>query len=52
MAEAFARVTKGNANIIIVGRNRAAAERIISSFPKPGPEVTAHTNSSNVMSHS
>ncbi|KAJ7473780.1 NAD(P)-binding protein [Mycena galericulata] len=35
MAEAFARHTKGNANIVIVGRNRAAAEAILASFPKP-----------------
>ncbi|KAJ6537781.1 hypothetical protein B0H19DRAFT_867238, partial [Mycena capillaripes] len=35
MAEAFARHTKGNAHIVIVGRNRAAAESIITAFPKP-----------------
>ncbi|KAJ6475941.1 NAD(P)-binding protein [Mycena vitilis] len=35
MAEAFARHTKGNAHIVIVGRNRAAAEAIIATFPKP-----------------
>ncbi|KAJ7648986.1 NAD(P)-binding protein [Mycena polygramma] len=35
MAEAFARHTKGNAHILIVGRNRAAAESIIATFPKP-----------------
>ncbi|KAJ7159073.1 NAD(P)-binding protein [Mycena crocata] len=34
-AEAFARHTKGNAHIIIVGRNRAAAASIIARFPKP-----------------
>jgi NAD(P)-dependent dehydrogenase (short-subunit alcohol dehydrogenase family) len=33
-AEAFARYTKGRAHIIIIGRNRAASEAIISSFPK------------------
>jgi NAD(P)-dependent dehydrogenase (short-subunit alcohol dehydrogenase family) len=33
-AEAFARYTKGDAHIIICGRNRAAAESIIASFPK------------------
>ena len=33
-AEAFARHTHGNAHIILVGRNRAAAETIISNFPK------------------
>jgi NAD(P)-dependent dehydrogenase (short-subunit alcohol dehydrogenase family) len=32
--EAFARYTKGEAHIIICGRNRAAAESIIASFPK------------------
>ncbi|KAG6815233.1 hypothetical protein H0H93_010493 [Arthromyces matolae] len=35
IAEAFARHTKGNAHIVIVGRNRAAAEAIISQLPKP-----------------
>ncbi|EMD32230.1 hypothetical protein CERSUDRAFT_88161 [Gelatoporia subvermispora B] len=35
MAEAFARYTKGNAHIILCGRNREAAERIIATFPKP-----------------
>ncbi|KAJ7268199.1 NAD(P)-binding protein [Mycena haematopus] len=34
-AEAFARHTKGNAHIVLVGRNRAAAEAIIQTFPKP-----------------
>ncbi|KAF7352057.1 hypothetical protein MVEN_01168200 [Mycena venus] len=35
MAEAFARHTKGNAHIVLVGRSRAAAEAIIATFPKP-----------------
>jgi NAD(P)-dependent dehydrogenase (short-subunit alcohol dehydrogenase family) len=35
MAEAFARYTKGRAHIIIIGRNCAVGEVIISSFPKP-----------------
>jgi NAD(P)-dependent dehydrogenase (short-subunit alcohol dehydrogenase family) len=35
MAKAFARYTKGNARIIIVGRNKSAAKSIIESFPKP-----------------
>ncbi|KAE9405820.1 hypothetical protein BT96DRAFT_1060466 [Gymnopus androsaceus JB14] len=35
IAEAFARHTQGRADIILVGRNRAAAEAIISSFPQP-----------------
>ena len=33
-AQAFARHTKGNAHIILVGRNRAAAEAIIETFPR------------------
>ncbi|KAF9477269.1 NAD(P)-binding protein [Pholiota conissans] len=35
MAEIFAANTKGNSHIVIVGRNRTAAEKILSSFPKP-----------------
>ncbi|KAG6863177.1 hypothetical protein C0991_007752 [Blastosporella zonata] len=35
LAEAFARHTKGNGHIIIIGRNRAAADAIIAQFPKP-----------------
>ncbi|KAJ7123887.1 hypothetical protein C8R43DRAFT_42726 [Mycena crocata] len=35
IAEAFARYTKGNAHIILMGRNRPAAESILASFPKP-----------------
>ncbi|KAF9460993.1 hypothetical protein BDZ94DRAFT_1264641 [Collybia nuda] len=35
VAEAFARHTHGNAHIIIVGRNHAAAQSIIERFPKP-----------------
>ncbi|KAK7687270.1 hypothetical protein QCA50_009775 [Cerrena zonata] len=41
-AEAFARHTKGNAHIIIVGRNRVAAETIISKFPTPTAEGAKH----------
>jgi NAD(P)-dependent dehydrogenase (short-subunit alcohol dehydrogenase family) len=33
MVERFARFTKGNSSIIIVGRNRAAAETIFASLP-------------------
>lgn len=33
-AEAFARATQGRAHILICGRNREAAEKIISGFPK------------------
>ncbi|KAJ6537783.1 NAD(P)-binding protein [Mycena capillaripes] len=42
MAEAFARHTKGNAHIVIVGRNRAAAESIIATFPKPTVAAATH----------
>ncbi|RDB28120.1 Oxidoreductase andH [Hypsizygus marmoreus] len=35
MAEALVRTTKGNCNIILIGRNRTAAESIIASFPEP-----------------
>ena len=35
MAEVFANNTKGNSHIIIVGRNRDAAEKILASMPKP-----------------
>ncbi|KAJ7339968.1 NAD(P)-binding protein [Mycena albidolilacea] len=42
MAEAFARHTKGNAHIVIVGRNRAAASAIIASFPKPTVRGVTH----------
>ena len=41
LAEAFARWRKGNAHIIILGRNEAAAKEIIERFPKP----TTTTNS-------
>jgi len=35
LAEAFAQWRNGNAHIIIVGRNEAAAKEIIKRFPKP-----------------
>ncbi|KAJ7696321.1 hypothetical protein B0H17DRAFT_1198236 [Mycena rosella] len=35
IAEAFARHTKGNAHIILVGRNRAAATSILARLEKP-----------------
>ncbi|PPR00863.1 hypothetical protein CVT24_000315 [Panaeolus cyanescens] len=35
MAITFAENTKGNANIIIVGRNRLAAEKILAGLPLP-----------------
>lgn len=41
-AEAFARHTKGNSHIIIVGRNRAAGESIISKFPTPTVDGAKH----------
>ncbi|KAJ7908898.1 NAD-P-binding protein [Mycena leptocephala] len=39
IVEAFARYTKGNAHIVIVGRNETAAESIIATFPKPSTET-------------
>ncbi|KAJ3970168.1 hypothetical protein EV361DRAFT_972019 [Lentinula raphanica] len=42
MAVAFANHTQGNAHIIIVGRNRAAAETIISRFPEPSSPDAKH----------
>ncbi|KAJ7465995.1 NAD(P)-binding protein [Mycena latifolia] len=42
MAEAFARHTKGNAHIVLVGRNRAAAEAILATFPKPSAPGATH----------
>ena len=42
MAEAFAKQTNGNANIIIVARNKAAAEEIIASFPTPSSSHIKH----------
>ncbi|KAH9931034.1 NAD-P-binding protein [Amylocystis lapponica] len=41
-AEAFARYFKGNAHIILCGRNRAAAESIIASFPKAIDTTARH----------
>ncbi|TBU33736.1 hypothetical protein BD311DRAFT_794048 [Dichomitus squalens] len=35
IAQAFARHTRGNARIVLVGRSKAAADAIIASFPKP-----------------
>ncbi|KAF8958568.1 NAD-P-binding protein [Flammula alnicola] len=40
MAESFAEHTKGNSDIVIVGRNRAAAERILASFPSSSARGT------------
>ncbi|RPD57604.1 NAD-P-binding protein [Lentinus tigrinus ALCF2SS1-7] len=41
-AEAFARYTKGNAHIVIVGRNKSAADEIIASFPTPTKPEAKH----------
>lgn len=38
-AQAFARYTKGNAHIIICGRNETAAKETIASFPQ-NPNAT------------
>ncbi|KAJ3806571.1 NAD(P)-binding protein [Lentinula lateritia] len=35
MAESFARLTRGNAHLILSGRNATTAQDIIDSFPKP-----------------
>jgi NAD(P)-dependent dehydrogenase (short-subunit alcohol dehydrogenase family) len=37
MAELLAWRTNGRANIIIIGRNKVAADKIIASFPSPPP---------------
>ncbi|KAJ7035979.1 NAD(P)-binding protein [Mycena alexandri] len=42
MAEAFARHTNGNAHIVLVDRNRAAAEAILATFPKPAIPGISH----------
>ncbi|KAG7091789.1 putative secondary metabolism biosynthetic enzyme [Marasmius oreades] len=42
MAEAFATHTEGNAHIVIIGRNQAAAENILSKFPKPSSPHAKH----------
>lgn len=41
MAELFAKQTNGRANIILIGRNKAPAEKIIASFPSP-PDGVKH----------
>jgi len=38
MVYAFAKYTQGNANIVIIGRNKEAGERILSELPKPSSE--------------
>ncbi|CCM05845.1 uncharacterized protein FIBRA_08081 [Fibroporia radiculosa] len=42
VAEAFARYTKGNAHIIICGRNKSAADKIIASFPQATAPEAKH----------
>ena len=42
MAQAFARHRNGDAHIILIGRNRAAAEKVIASFPKPKTQDVQH----------
>ncbi|THU76736.1 hypothetical protein K435DRAFT_568129, partial [Dendrothele bispora CBS 962.96] len=42
IAEAFAHHTKGNARIFILGRNKQAAETILSGFPKPSSPEAEH----------
>ncbi|KAF5372364.1 hypothetical protein D9615_009253 [Tricholomella constricta] len=51
IAEAFARHTKGNAHIVIVGRNRAAADAIIAQLPKPAPESSTTTTAQYKYTH-
>jgi NAD(P)-dependent dehydrogenase (short-subunit alcohol dehydrogenase family) len=42
MAKAFAEHRKGDAHIVIVGRNRQAAQELIASFPKPAGGESEH----------
>ncbi|KAK7438995.1 hypothetical protein VKT23_017701 [Stygiomarasmius scandens] len=42
IVEAFGRHTRGNAHIFLIGRNKAAAEHIISSLPKPSCAEIRH----------
>lgn len=42
MAEALATQTNGRANIILIGRNKAAADEIIASFPPPPSATVKH----------
>ncbi|KAJ7114626.1 hypothetical protein C8R43DRAFT_1242470 [Mycena crocata] len=49
IVEAFARHTKGNAHIVIVGRNRTAANTILARFPKPAlPGITREFRECNL----
>ncbi|KAF8148088.1 hypothetical protein B0H34DRAFT_785765 [Crassisporium funariophilum] len=40
MAQVFASITQGNADIIIVGRNQTAAEKFFASLPQPSGDKT------------
>lgn len=42
MAQAFAHHRNGDAHIILVGRNRAAAEQVLASLPKPAGTDAQH----------
>jgi NAD(P)-dependent dehydrogenase (short-subunit alcohol dehydrogenase family) len=42
MAEAFGRYTNGKAHIVIVGRNKEAADSILSRIPKPTSAEWSH----------
>lgn len=42
MAQAFAHHRNGDAHIILVGRNRAAAEQVLASLPKPAGTDAKH----------
>ena len=46
MARAFAEHTKGDSDIIIVGRNRASAENIFSALPMPTSTSTSESDKS------
>ena len=41
-AQAFARYTKGNAHIVLVGRNKAAADAVLAGFPSPTAPGATH----------
>ncbi|KAF7305308.1 hypothetical protein HMN09_00782400 [Mycena chlorophos] len=41
-AQAFARYTSGNAHIVIVGRNKAAADELLAALPKHEGQTLAH----------
>lgn len=44
VAEALAGATNGNAHIILCGRNKSAADKIIQSFPTPSGPPSASTS--------